>query len=119
VITGDSLWLISRKYQVSIKSLIKWNHLKHSEPLKIGKKLVIWQPRVKATKDLSSITTLGINIDRKVFYRVKSGDNLSVIAAKFGVSVLQIKKWNKLTDKPLQPRQKLTIMVNVMNTNMK
>ncbi len=65
------------------------------------------------------ITTLGINIDRKVSYRVKNGDNLSVIAAKFGVTVLQIKRWNQLDNKPLQPGQKLTIMVNIMNTNMK
>ncbi len=119
VISGDSLWLIARNYQVSINSLVKWNHLKRSESLKLGKKLVIWQPKAKATKDLSLITTLGINIDRKVSYRVRSGDNLSVIAAKFGVSVLQIKQWNKLTNKTLQSGQKLTIMVNVMNINMK
>ena len=117
--SGDSLWLIAKKYQVSINNLIKWNHLKRSEPLKLGKKLAIWQPRPSVKRDLSAVTTLGINIDRKVSYRVKSGDNLSVIAAKFGVSVLQIKQWNKLSDKPLQPGQKLTIMVNVINTKMK
>ncbi|MEO1940404.1 MAG: LysM domain-containing protein, partial [Candidatus Thioglobus sp.] len=82
-------------------------------------KLLIWQSKSIAKKDLSLITTLGINIDRKVSYRVKNGDNLSVIAAKFGVTVLQIKRWNQLANKPLQPGQKLTIMVNIMNTNMK
>ena len=116
---GDSLWLISKKYQVSIKKIIKWNHIKRSEPLKLGKKLVLWQPTLDAYKDLSSVTSLGIDIDRKVVYKVRSGDNLSTIAAKFGVSVLQIKQWNKLDDSPLQPRQKLIIMVNVVNSKMK
>jgi len=119
IVSGDSLWLIARKYKVTINSLIKWNHLKRSEPLKLGKKLLIWQSKSIAKKDLSLITTLGINIDRKVSYRVKNGDNLSVIATKFGVTVLQIKQWNQLANKPLQPGQKLTIMVNIMNTNMK
>ncbi|WPE16905.1 LysM peptidoglycan-binding domain-containing protein [Candidatus Thioglobus autotrophicus] len=116
---GDSLWSISRQYQVSINQLIKWNHIKRSEPLKLGKKLVLWQANVASNKDLSSVTSLGIDIDRKVVYRVKSGDNLSVIALKFGVSVKQIKHWNQLSNKPLQPGQRLTIMVNVINSKMK
>ncbi len=117
--SGDSLWLIANKYQVSVKNLIKWNQLKRSKPPKINKKLLIWQPKPKVNKDLSSIMAVGVNIDRKVSYRVKNGDNLSVIAAKFGVSVSQIKKWNNLSDKPLQPGQKLNINVNVVNTKMK
>ncbi|MBT3276622.1 MAG: LysM peptidoglycan-binding domain-containing protein [Candidatus Thioglobus sp.] len=116
---GDSLWLIARKYQVSINNIIKWNHIKRSEPLKLGKKLVLWQSSLSTYKDLSSVTKLGIDIDRKVSYRVKRGDNLSTIAAKFGVSVVQIKQWNGLDNKPLQPGQRLTIMVNVINSKMK
>ncbi|MCH9745589.1 MAG: LysM peptidoglycan-binding domain-containing protein [Proteobacteria bacterium] len=119
VTTGDSLWSISKKYQVSINNIVKWNHIKRSEPLKLGKKLVLWQSNVVSKPDLSSVTSLGIDIDRKVIYRVKSGDNLSTIAAKFGVSVKQIKQWNQLTNKPLQPGQKLTIIVNVINSKMK
>lgn len=119
VVTGDSLWSISRKYQVSINNIVKWNHIKRSEPLKLGKKLVLWQSNVVSNQDLSSVTSLGIDIDRKVIYRVKSGDNLSTIAAKFGVSIKQIKQWNRLTNKPLQPGQKLAIIVNVINSKMK
>ncbi len=120
VVAGDNLWRIAKKYQVSVNNMIKWNYLKHPKLLKIGKQLIIWQPQLMTVrKDLSLAMTTGINIDRKVFYQVKSGDNLSVIAAKFDVTVLQIKQWNQLKDKPLQPGQKLTVMVNIMNTNMK
>ncbi len=63
---------------------------------------------------------MGINFDRKITYYVKSGDNLSTVAHKFGVHVSQIREWNQLTTKkPLQPKQKLTIIVNVVNSNMK
>jgi membrane-bound lytic murein transglycosylase D len=115
--SGDNLWRIAKRYQVSVENLIEWNLIKRPNLLKLGRKLVIWQ--TKAKKDFSLVTTLGININRKVSYRVKRGDNLSLIANKFGVNVEQIKQWNKLNDKPLQPRQKLTIMVNIVNTNMK
>jgi membrane-bound lytic murein transglycosylase D len=115
--SGDNLWRIAKRYQVSVENLIKWNLIKRPNLLKLGRKLVIWQ--TKAKKDFSMVTTLGININRKVSYRVKRGDNLSLIANKFGVNVRQLKQWNKLNDKPLQPRQKLTIMVNIVNTNMK
>jgi membrane-bound lytic murein transglycosylase D len=115
--SGDNLWRIAKRYQVSVENLIEWNLIKRPNLLKLGRKLVIWQ--TKAKKDFSLVTTLGININRKVSYRVKRGDNLSLIANKFGVNVGQLKQWNKLNDKPLQPRQKLTIMVNIINTNMK
>lgn len=104
---GDSLRLIAKTYRVTINSLVKWNRLKRSEPLKLGKNLVFWQSTSVAKKNLSAVTKLGININRKVVYRVKKGDNLSVIAAKFGVRIVQIKQWNKLDNKPLQPKQKI------------
>jgi len=44
-----------------------------------------------------------------IVYKVKSGDNLSVIAAKHKVSVAQLKKWNKLSGTVIRPGQKLII----------
>ncbi|NYT52011.1 MAG: LysM peptidoglycan-binding domain-containing protein [Candidatus Vesicomyosocius endoextente] len=41
------------------------------------------------------------------------------IAHKFGVRISQLKEWNQLIDKkPLQPRQKLIVVINVINSNM-
>ena len=120
VISGDSLWRIAKKYDVQINSIVKWNHLTHDKPLKIGKKLVIWQAKKAKLSDLSELTRVGIDINRKVTYRVKSGDNLSTIANKFKVRVNDLKKWNNLDIKrPLQPGQKLKIIVNVINSKMK
>ena len=114
------MWRIAKKYDVRINSIVKWNHLTHDKPLKIGKKLVIWQAKKAKLSDLSELTRVGIDINRKVTYRVKSGDNLSTIASKFKVRVNDLKKWNKLDIKrPLQPGQKLKIIVNVINSKMK
>jgi membrane-bound lytic murein transglycosylase D len=50
---------------------------------------------------------------KKVTYKVRSGDNLSVIAHRFSVTVDDIQKWNKSLKKYLQPGQKLSLLVNV------
>jgi membrane-bound lytic murein transglycosylase D len=119
VAEGESLWRIARQYRVSVKDLIKWNNITRPNILKLGKKLVVWRAYSTLDKDLSNVVTLGIDINRKVSYRVKRGDNLSAIAKKFGVRVGQIKQWNDLSNKHLQPGKKLIIMVNVINSKMK
>jgi len=120
VASGDSLWKIAKQYKVQIDSLVKWNHITRSKPLALGKQLVIWQAKPSKEKDLSKVTNVGIDINRKVTYRVKKGDNLSKIASKFKVSVANLRLWNKLDNKkPLQPGQKLKIIVNVINSKMK
>jgi membrane-bound lytic murein transglycosylase D len=102
VIKGESLWLISNRYDVPAESIIKWNHLSNTtKGLQIGQKLMIWQvSKVKASK-LKDLTKIGVKVKRTINYRIRAGDNLSVIAHKFGVRVSQLRKWNKLSIKKL------------------
>lgn len=46
---------------------------------------------------------------RTIVYKVKQGDNLSVIAARHKVTVAQLRKWNKLSGTVIRPGQKLLI----------
>jgi hypothetical protein len=40
------LWLISNRYDVPAKSIIKWNHLFNAiKGLQIGQKLIIWHEK--------------------------------------------------------------------------
>ncbi|MDX5345847.1 MAG: LysM peptidoglycan-binding domain-containing protein [Hymenobacteraceae bacterium] len=45
----------------------------------------------------------------KRYHVVKSGDNLSVIAAKYNVSLAQLKEWNNLKSNTIMPNQKLAV----------
>ena len=97
---------------------MRWNHLVSTDPLSIGKELVILIDDKDQT-DLAKITNTGIDINRKIVYTVKSGDNLSLIAQRYKVTVSQIRDWNDLNENDiLQPGDKLTITINVVNSNL-
>ena len=118
VVSGDSLWKIAVQFDTKVNSLVRWNHLIPTAPLSIGKELIIWFENKNKT-ELAKIANTGIDISRKIFYTVRSGDNLSAIASKYNVRVVDIRSWNNLDeDHVLQPGEKLTIIINVVNSNL-
>ena len=118
VVAGDSLWKISIKFGTTINNLVRWNKISPSESLSIGKELVILRDNKNKT-ELAKITNTGIDINRDIFYTVKEGDNLSRIAQKYNVKIAEIRSWNDLNEEYiLQPGDKLTITINVVNSNL-
>ena len=101
--SGDSFWTISRQFKVGINELARWNNMAPRDTLKVGQKLAVWT-KTTATKD---------SIVRKVNYTVRRGDSLARIAGKFNVGVSQIKTWNTINSKYIQPGQMLTLYVDV------
>ena len=118
VVAGDSLWKISIKFGTTINNLVRWNQISPSGSLSIGKELVILSDNKNKT-ELAKITNTGIDINRDIFYTVKEGDNLSRIAQKYNVKIAEIRSWNDLNEEYiLQPGDKLTITINVVNSNL-
>ncbi len=115
---GDTLWDISRSYNISHRKLAKWNGMAPRDILRPKQKLVIWVKK-KQTKNIT-IAALPPHINRgpttkrnTVNYRVRKGDSLSRIASRFNVSVRDLKKWNSLPSKYLQPGQKVKLYVDI------
>ena len=92
---GDSLWKISRKYEVPVNDIISFNNL-YSVNLQIGDELKI--PLTSQDNNTASKT-----------YTVKTGDTLWSIAKNFDVSVNNLKAANNLTSNLLSVGQTLTI----------
>lgn len=112
---GDSFWKISRQHAVKIRELAAWNQMAPGDPLKVGQKLVIWQPAGKAPKQTLSASNNGRQVIRKINYKVRDGESLALIATKFSVNLNDVKRWNskKAQAKYLQPGQQLTLYVDV------
>ena len=81
---GDSLTGISRKLGVGIGDLIAWNSLKNPNRLEIGQKLAFFAPGGKRVAS------------GRWDYKVKRGDTVSGIAARFGMSLSEIRALNDL-----------------------
>ncbi len=106
---GDTLWDLSRKYNVSTRQLASWNGMAPGDMLHPGKTLVVWQEAAT-----SSDAQRADAIMKSITYTVRSGDSLSRIADKFNVRVSDITKWNDInTSRYLQPGQKLRLHVDV------
>lgn len=89
--SGDNLYSIARKYNVTVSDLMNYNNLT-SNLLSIGQVIII-------PSNTSSSTT----------YTVKNGDTLYSIARKYNTSVDSIKTKNNLTSNTLSIGQKLII----------
>ncbi|MEZ0344668.1 MAG: LysM peptidoglycan-binding domain-containing protein, partial [Caldimicrobium sp.] len=84
---GETLSDIARRYGVSLKDLREWNNLRGDKIL-IGQRLIIKREEVSQERQEK--------IGEDLYHVVKRGENLSLIAKKYGVSVEDIKKLNKL-----------------------
>ena len=107
--SGDTFWDISRKFDVTVSSLAKWNNMAPKDVLRPGQNLVIW---VEA-ENVSASALDSRQVVRKVGYVVRQGDSLYRIADKFNLQISDIQKWNTLPKKYLQPGDHLTLYVDV------
>lgn len=131
---GDSLSEISDRYGITMTELKKWNHLKNNKA-PLGRKLKIYtmetiasnnkkitKPDTVSVKEPSQIASHSSKVfkEEKVvsykdvvkYHKVKKGDNLGEISDKFGVTVAEVKKWNKLKGSNIIPGKSLKIIKN-------
>jgi membrane-bound lytic murein transglycosylase D len=113
--SGDSLWSIARFYNTHVEYVLKWNKISPKDDLQIGQKLVLWYEKPPKL-DIFCMMKNQAKVKRKITYSVRKGDSLAKVAEKFKVTREQIREWNTIVKRGiLQPRQKLTIFVNVTN----
>ena len=91
---SDTVWALSQKYGVSVKSIESLNNINQNSHL-----IFVGQDINIPGKTDSKVTKI----------TVKSGDSLSVLAEKYGVSVNAIMKVNNLSSSLIIVGQSLTI----------
>lgn len=105
--SGDTLSGIAAKYGVTVNNLMKWNNLS-STTIYIGDKLKV-NGSSSSSSGSSSSSNSGSSSSSSTTYTVKSGDSLSKIASKYGVSVNNLMKWNNLSSTTIYVGDKLKI----------
>ena len=92
--SGDSLWSIAKKYNITVAELKALNNLTNNT-LRIGQVLLI----PKEEDNLNTINT----------YTVEPGDTLYKIANKFNITISDLKNLNNLTSDTLTVGQMLNL----------
>lgn len=97
VVSGETLWGIARRYGTSVSTLLADNDIGSASRLQVGQKL-----KIRSGGE-----------GRRIAHTVRLGDTISQIAERYGTSVAQIKRDNKINNaNVLRLGQVLQITVN-------
>lgn len=97
---GESLWVIARRYSVSVADVQRWNGLGSDSLIQPGQRLVIHMegPAGRGAAP------------EPIRYTVRSGDSLWLISRRLDVRLADLLRWNGLDeDSVLRPGQVLTV----------
>lgn len=114
--SGDYLGKIASRYRCTVAQIKRWNNLR-SNNLSIGQRLVIYRGGVSSAsasksssnKSAPQTSASGNSTTGSATYTVKSGDTLSSIASRHGITLAQLKEWNGLTSNNIKAGQKLKV----------
>lgn len=108
---GETLYSISRKYQITVSELRAANGLSESDVLKFGQKLNIPSPDIENAAALNSSSTgSSYSTENLEIYVAKKGDTYYGIARERGIKVAELFALNNLgSDASLKAGQKLKV----------
>ncbi len=86
---GDNLYSISRKFSLPLQTLLAFNHLRRNSILRPGTTIVL-PPAPEATAPAGAATR------GTVYYKVRNGDTLPLIASAFGIPLEKLSRDNNL-----------------------
>ena len=110
VVKDDTLSSIAAKYKISVQKLMQWNNLT-SSLIFPGDVLSIKEPSdSKGTNNKTNENNnQGGKTNNSTTYTVKSGDTLSEIAYKHGITLKELMDWNKLQTTLIYPGDVLVV----------
>lgn len=119
---GDTLFSISRQYDITVEQIRSWNNLSGNQ-INLGQRLFVSgsgtptrtqdipqsqsQPQQQPQSQVSTSTDDGEEVT--ITHRVGSGETLFSLSRRYGVTVNDIKGWNNLTGELLEIGQSLII----------
>ena len=111
---GDYLGRIASRHRCTVAQIKRWNNLS-SNNIRVGQRLVIYRGGTSAGSASASSAPAKAQSSSAApasggsTYTVKSGDTLSGIANRNGVTVAQLKQWNGLSGNNIKVGQKLKV----------
>jgi membrane-bound lytic murein transglycosylase D len=98
IAAGETLWSISRLYEVEMEDLLRWNHLPEPNAISIGQNIQVKAPIEEASE--------GKNI---INHTVQPGETVYAISRKYGMTVDEVVDLNNLNGFDLNVGQELKV----------
>lgn len=104
---NDSLLGIADLFHARVSDLRNWNDIPYTATINVGQKLTIYvrEDRKDFYASLDSQTALEKTVVQNtvnktssslVYHRIRRGENLGLIASRYGVSVRDLREWNSI-----------------------
>jgi len=123
---GDTLGHIAERYGCRVTDLRNWNNISYGKPIYDGEVLAVWVQANEAEKykntdqlavaekqgKVKKQRTTAVEDDASaepLHHKVRSGDTLGKIARVYGVTVAQLKLWNRLPSTRINAGQILVV----------
>jgi len=102
----ENFWLIAQKYNISTKELVRINAGIDPKRLRIGMQIHLPSPNDIAKVEKNEKKTP----DKPLHHLVSPGENISLIAQRYGVSTKSLLAWNRLgASAKIYPGEKLIV----------
>ncbi|MFY1830148.1 LysM peptidoglycan-binding domain-containing protein [Myxococcus fulvus] len=114
--SGDSLWVIATKFNVSVDELKKWNNLRRRNPtLQVGSLVYVWPQGTAQVQERAGTVVVakqvasnaGKPVSGGKVHALAEGETLWSVAQRYGVSVQDIMRWNNIKDHRTIPTGKV------------
>lgn len=117
---NDSLLGIADLFHARVSDVRNWNDIPYTSTIRVGQKLTIYvqEDRKDFYASLDNQTalektvvknTVNKNSSSPVYHKIRRGENLGLIASKYGVSVRELRNWNKIVGNKILAGKRLKI----------
>jgi LysM repeat protein len=104
---GQTLYSISRIYDVSVDDIRRWNNLRGNQ-INVGQRLIVSSGQTEHPRTTPVIEVQGRDT-LQVRHQVRGGETLFSISRRYGVTVSDIREWNRLQSNLIEVGQVLII----------
>ncbi|MFD2513335.1 LysM peptidoglycan-binding domain-containing protein [Pontibacter locisalis] len=114
VVSGETLYQISKTYNVSLEKLRTWNNLSDNN-IRLGQELRVQAPAGTTTsvnveeEKVSSSSTTGTSTTGAMYHTVAAGESMYQISRRYGVTIKDIMEWNNKSDFSVSIGEKLLV----------
>jgi membrane-bound lytic murein transglycosylase D len=112
---GETLPQLAIRYGMSIETLRSVNGIGPRQTVPAGYALLVpmQRPTVEAAQSLADAVFTTVPAGRTFFHTVARGDTLQGVAARYGVTTQDLKRWNNLSRDTVRTGQKLRVTSDV------